>query len=189
MKKLLVFSLVLLFAIATVPIQARNLINHKKGQMIEARKVPDVKGKARISPQGNKVSDLSKDQFSQDFGDISGVVWKRVDNLDQATFVKSGHSITAYYDTNSNLIGTTSPVKFANLPAKGRKQINEKYKGYKIGPVIFFKDNELINSPMTLYGTQFEDADNYFVELTKGNDHIVMRMEPDGNIFFFKKIQ
>ena len=41
---------------------------------------------------------------------------------------------------------------------------------------------------MVMYGIQFDDSDNYFVELTKGTGKIVLRVNPGGTVFFFKKL-
>jgi len=41
---------------------------------------------------------------------------------------------------------------------------------------------------MILYGIQFEDADNYFVELSKGTKKIVLQVNTDGVVFFFKQL-
>ena len=45
-----------------------------------------------------------------------------------------------------------------------------------------------ITTDMILYGLQFEDQDNYFVELTKGKDKIVVQVTPEGDVFFFKQL-
>ena len=94
----------------------------------------------------------------------------------------------AFYDGDGSLVGTTSSITFAQIPAKGQKEINTKYKGYKIGPVVFFDDNENNETDMILYGLQFDDTDSYFVELTKGQDKIVVKVDPAGFVDFFMKL-
>ena len=96
--------------------------------------------------------------------------------------------MTAFYDSNSNLVGTTQPESFKDLPDRGQKEIKKHYKNYTVSQVIFFKDNEMVDTNMVLYDTPFEDADNYFAELTKGNDKIVVEISPEGNVSYFKKI-
>jgi hypothetical protein len=41
---------------------------------------------------------------------------------------------------------------------------------------------------MILYGIQFEDQDNYFVELSKASKKIVLQVNPEGAVFFFKDL-
>jgi hypothetical protein len=55
--------------------------------------------------------------------------------------------------------------------------------------VIFYDDNEHNDNDMMLYGIQFEDEDNYFVELSKGSKQIVLQVTPEGNIFFFTELK
>ena len=38
---------------------------------------------------------------------------------------------------------------------------------------------------MMLYGQQFADADNYFVELSKDNKKIVLQVNMSGEVFYF----
>jgi len=39
-----------------------------------------------------------------------------------------------------------------------------------------------------LYGVQFEDADNYFVELSKGIKKNVLQVNTEGVVCFFKQL-
>jgi hypothetical protein len=41
---------------------------------------------------------------------------------------------------------------------------------------------------MLLYGIQFQDEDNYFGELTKGNKKMIVRVDPRGLVEFFKEL-
>ena len=94
----------------------------------------------------------------------------------------------AYYDFYSKLVGTTMLKTFTDLPIKSQKEIKAKYKDYKIGRVVFFDDNEANESDMFFYNTQFSDADNYFVELSKDKKNIVLQVNNEGELFFFKEL-
>ena len=74
------------------------------------------------------------------------------------------------------------------MPAGGQKEIKKKYKDYSIGKVIFFDDNEFNEMDMLLYGLQFDDADNYFVELAKGTSKIMVKVNAAGDVSFFKQL-
>ena len=41
---------------------------------------------------------------------------------------------------------------------------------------------------MIMYGVQFDDADNYFVELSKGSSKIVVKVDMKGEVTFFKQL-
>lgn len=130
----------------------------------------------------------SKQAFFKDFGNVEVLKWERSDNLDEATFMKDGHQMKAYYDFDSELVGTTSNKLFSDLPVAGQQYIEKHYAGYIKGPVIFFDDNEYSDTDMILYGAQFEDADNYFIELSNDQEHLILQVNPEGNVLFFKKL-
>lgn len=94
----------------------------------------------------------------------------------------------AYYDFDSKLVGTTCMKTFADLPAGAQKEIKTRYNGYTIGPVVFFEDNAANETDMMYLGTQFEDADNYFVELSKDNKTVLYQVNSHGELFFFKEL-
>ncbi len=137
---------------------------------------------------GNIVSDFAKQSFYADFGDVPNVIWRRDKSFDVASFTLNKQNKEAFYDFDAKLVGTTTVKTFADLPANAQKTINTKYKGYKTGPVIFYDDNELSDADMILYGSAFESEDNYFVELKKGNDKLVVKVSPAGFVDFFKKL-
>jgi hypothetical protein len=138
--------------------------------------------------EGTQVSEQSKIHFATDFGNVPDVQWKRSANFDEAVFTKNGKKTTAWYDSNEKLVGTTSEVSFTDLPADGQKAVKTKYKDYTIGKVIFFDDNELNETDMILYNQQFDDADNYFVELVKVKSTIIVRVNTRGEVTFFKQL-
>ena len=138
--------------------------------------------------QGTTVSSIAKNSFIEDFGNVSNVKWRRFDTFDQATFIQNGKEMVAFYDDRGSQVGTTSQAVFTDLPASSQKDINEKYKDYKIGQVVFYKDNQDNDTDMILYGVQFEDEDNYFVEMAKGDSKIVLRVDKVGNVTLFKKL-
>ena len=185
MKKLAVITMSVLFAFVANNLQAKAIGQEQAGLM---KKESKSDRKAFIHPEINYVSKFSKNNFKEDFGYIPNVVWSRDDNFDMATFTQNGQKTQAFYDQESNLVGTTTEKSFTDLPERSQQEIKTKYKDYSIGPVILFTDNENNDTDMILYGSPFEDADNYFVELTRGNDKIVLRVDTPGFVYFFKNI-
>ena len=41
---------------------------------------------------------------------------------------------------------------------------------------------------MVLFGDPFDDVDNYFVALNKGKEEIILRVDMNGNVNYFKKL-
>ena len=139
--------------------------------------------------EGNDVSYQSKAAFNVDFRNVSNATWKRGTYYDEVTFTnRQGKKMKAYYDYDAELVGTTMHKNFSELPANAQKYINGKYSGYTKEDIVFFKDNQENETDMVLYGDEFDDVDNYFVELKKGNEEIILHADPAGNVSFFKKM-
>ncbi len=189
MKKLVMLSMSALMIMFVTALNAQEA--HKTAMNTEKNSVKHEKKMEKKEirhEERNAVSDLSKDAFVSDFGKIQNVGWEKDNLYDIAIFTKDGAQYKAYYDETSKLVGTTTGKTFADLPKSAQNEINKKYKDYKIDKVIFFNDNEHNESDMLLYGTQFADADNYFVELTGNNKNIVLQVNPKGEMFFFKEL-
>ena len=131
------------------------------------------------------ISYKAQEQFRIDFGNIPEVIWRSEANFDVATFKKDGTVESAYYDYYAGLVGTTIQKSFEDMPLKAREYINKHYGDYTKGDVILFDDDEYSETDMTLFGRQFEDQDNYFIELTKNDKRIVLESDPDGNVTYF----
>ncbi len=138
---------------------------------------------------GSDGSKINKLNFNTDFGKNNDVTWTRTAYFEEATFSKDGHEMTAYYDFEGQLVGTTTYKTFADLPAYGQKYITKKYSDYAIGSVLFYNYNGAKDIDKVLYGSQFGNADNYFVELTKGDNKIMLQVDPVGVVTFFKQLK
>jgi hypothetical protein len=153
-----------------------------------ADKDPKKESKSgRMSPrrlEGNSVSVAAKENFEATYKWIP-VKWARGNFFDEATFTKDGKMQTAYYDSEGKLVGITTESSFSELPAKGQREIKSRYKDYSIGKIIFYDDNVFSESDMLLYGLQFDDTNNYFVEMSKGTRKIVLRVTTSGYVEFF----
>jgi hypothetical protein len=87
------------------------------------------------------------------------------------------------------LIGTTTKVSFADLPRTAQDEINKRFGEYEVKEVIMFDDNEFNETDMVFYGSSFEDADNYFVQLEKTDKNIVIKVTPEGVVSYFTQIK
>ena len=194
MKKLIVLSaatLVLATAInaQTSKTSVKNDIAslNKQESVIKKEKKEEKKELKKL--KGNEVSYQAKEQFYRDFANMTATKWERTTNYDKAIFTKDGKVMTAYYDSDAKLVGSVSDKTFADLPVKAQKLIDSKYQGYSKESVILFDDNERNETDMILYNQQFEDADNYFVELKKANKEIILKVNMSGDVSFFKQLQ
>ncbi|OMP80632.1 hypothetical protein [[Flexibacter] sp. ATCC 35208] len=135
------------------------------------------------------VSNLSKTQFSQDFSHVQHAVWSHPGNFDEVIFQRQGHTMTAYYDAGSELVGTTSSKKFTDLPLKAQSKIRKEYQDYNVVSVIRYDDNENNGTDMQLFGVTADAPDSYFVELSKGAKKEVLQVSDEGNVSFFQALK
>lgn len=181
MKTFITSAIIAAIAITGINAEAQTLAKDLKKEHKAERK------ETRREAERN-VSSRSKDSFYADFGQIADVRWVRGPQFDEATFTKDGHKQTAYYDNQFTLVGTTENKKFADLPERAQKEIQKQYKGYATGAVVEYKDNENNDTNMLLYGTQFDDADHYFVTVSKGKEENVLMIKTDGEVSFFRSL-
>lgn len=153
------------------------------------KKEKKAERKALRKLEGKQASYQAKQQFAADFDNVTNVEWKRTNYFDEATFTKDDHTMTAFYDYENQLVGTTEVKAFTDLPASAQNSINKKYKDYSVQNVILFDDNEDNETDMLLYGHQFDDADNYFIELQKDNKAIILQVDMAGDVSFFTNMQ
>lgn len=184
MKKLAVLLMTFLVTVALL-----------QGQTQKAEKVKETKKEQKSERmalkklEGTVVSNKAKIAFETDFKVATNVQSKRVGTFDEFSFTNSdGQKMKAFYDQDAVLVGTTQDKTMADLPAKGLQKIKEMYKDYTIGPVVFFDDNESNETDMILWGIQFDDADNYFAELSNGTKKTIVKVSPEGFVSFFKNL-
>ena len=170
---------------ATSQAQDTKKLSHNS-EMNKVKKESKAEKKEMQNMDKHFVSDLSKDAFYADFGDVPAVSWENELGFDVAMFTKDGTDYKAFYDFNSKLVGTTTLKTFADLPERAQQDIKKHYNDYTVDKVVFFEDYEANDTDMLLYGAQFSDADNYFVEMSNKTRNIVLQVNSDG-VFFFSE--
>ena len=189
MKNVLIIGSMLVFTATTAFAQDEMVYNepagfilHKtsKAQREENRLIK--REKAAITP-----AYMTAQHFMIDFPNATNVTWQR-SNFEEASFTWKGKETKAFYDLDDVLIGTTTPANYSDISANAQKEIEKYYKGYTPTSVILFDDNEFNDTNMILYGNSFEDEDNYFVEMTNDNKTVVLQVNMEGLVSFFKDI-
>ena len=191
MKNSVLFSSVfMLFGFAAISqtevVSSKNKLNAYENVYASNEKyVSDIKPYKNVNTNNslklgkNEATYATHKQFLSDFGDLKVTRAKKSNRFETITFLnKEGAAVNAYYDSNAQLIGTTTAKVFENLPANAQATISKNYADYKIAEIIFF-DNNL----------QYADADNYFVQLERGNKIIVVKVDQSGSVTFFKNIR
>jgi len=189
MKKIFLATGVMMAA-ATTFAQA-DIAHHSQSESKMEHKIAkkDMREERRLESR-NEVSELTKSQFAIDFPDAKNIEYSKSDNFDEVAFTSStNENLKAYYDYNNVLVGTTQIKSLADLPEKAQKKIHKEYPGYNVTSVIKFNDNMDNDMDMILYGTTFNDADNYFAELVKNDRKIVVKVDMGGDVSYFTQIR
>ena len=194
MKKLCIFSAALCFLGATVNAQDVDLSIRSYSLVTSQNNVsgPTFKENSKsdlTEMELEKFSNQTRANFYSDFGYIPISNWESTDQFDKISFMKNDVLYTAYYDLNSELVGTISAASVADLPAHALQDINKKYSGYTVGNVVFYDDNESNQTDMMYYGQQFDDEDKYFVELQNDKNKIVVQVNTIGEVSFFRTLK
>ena len=182
MKKLTIILFYFLLALINNNVIAQNYAKvETKKELRSEKKKPD---KVVV----NKVSEASIKSFEKDFGDLSSVTWIKTDELNEAVFAKDGHTLNAYYDSEGQLVGTTTLKTFADLPAKGQDNLKVLFWNYAVEQVIWFQKNPDNKTTMKLWDTEITESNNYLVEMVYGFRRIVLYVDQGGNLSLFKKL-
>lgn len=187
MKKLAILVITTLFALPLV--EAQNQSPSENSPKAQRKDMGSAKAPI-ISTEKESINFESENNFNIDFPKASDVSWEKTGLFDQANFVSSdGQKMSAYYDTEGNLVGTTMIKSITDLPEKSRNILKDKYADYSVGQVIFFHDNDQNdNDNMILWATAFYSQDLYFAELDKGSNKIVVEITPAGDVSYFTEI-
>jgi hypothetical protein len=197
MKKILLTGSVILLCAFTTNLLAQEseyaLNSEKKELKEDKRKVSTEEKEIRKEEKATRnkeVNYMTRQQFRTDFPDAKNAVFKVGKQFDEISFLNNNNVYIAFYDINSNLVGTTTAKQISDLPMRAQKIINRKYKdkGYSVARVILFDDNEANDSDMYLYDQRFDDEDVYFVELKKAAKNLVVQVRTNGDVSFFKNI-
>ena len=193
MKKILILPALMIVMAGTVSAQsAVAVVKHDKKFLSQEEK--DIRKEKQTDRQelrnlrSEEVSNATRQQFYQDYGIRTQAMWKKDGNFDVATFALNGATISAYYNPNSELVGTTTNKTWADLPARTKQQIAKKYPGYSEVAVTLFNDNEANKSDMILYGERITDPNNYFIEMVKNGKKIVLKSDKAGDVSLFRNL-
>jgi hypothetical protein len=120
-------------------------------------------------------------EFNTNFADAKNVTWSVNHDFQKASFILNGVKTTAFYNLQGEFVAVTMNVDAKAIPAKASAEIASNYKGYTIEGVIVVQNNTELNP----------DADEtaYFVELKSDSKEILVKINPDLHIEFYKQVQ
>lgn len=136
-----------------------------------------------------EVSTFTKTQFYEDFPGATNIRFEKTNYFEEVSFTSGKDRLRAYYDIRSNLVGTTERKSFADLPENAQHTLEKKYGDYKVERIFRYDDNESNDTDMTMFDMAFDDTDNYFVELRKDSEFMIVKVDMAGNVSFFKSMK
>ncbi|QHS59823.1 hypothetical protein [Chitinophaga agri] len=182
MKRTLITAGVLLLSAMTT------FANNTPGNNEDRKSRKEARKEARKADR-NTVSDFTKGQFYEDFPAATNIRYEKTNYFDEVAFTLNGQRERAYYDIHNQLVGTTERKAFTDIPENAQREIEKKYKDYKIDSVLEYDDNEVNDTDMTMFDTAFDGADNYFVVLRKSSELLIVKVDMAGNVSFFKSMK
>lgn len=114
--------------------------------------------------EGDKVTAPVKAGFKKDFMQAANVVWERVSDFYFAEFLVNGKSMSAAYNEDGELVGTSQTISSEVLPGDISKAIADKYAGYKVSG--------------TATEVNYDGGTSYY--LTVENDSQVLKLKCNG---------
>jgi len=173
MKKLVFVPAVAILVLASVQLMAKSA-NTNDG-------VKNVKLESSLpgASTGNNISSSVKKRFQQDFGSFAVVQWEKSGSYAKATFYRNGSAVSAWYNKDAKLVGTSSARSFSDMPGNARQKINSFYSDYYVVSVQGF-DSARGNRP--------NGAQTWLVELSDGTAKIIVKVNASGETTLVKKI-
>ena len=197
MKKFFLTTGILMVAAITATYAQENINGNDANEVKPASTNTQIEiQKEGAETNQNAVSVFTVYQFATDFPDVTNIHFDKMKDYSAVTYTQNGINNTAYYDDNSELIGTIRNRSIQDLPAAAQTDIANRYAGYTVVRVVRFNangDNETYienNSELPFYGDSSENNSNYFVEL-KNNDNkaIVLMVGLSGEVSFFSTMK
>lgn len=111
--------------------------------------------------ENENVKTSIREGFKKDFTKAANVVWEQVSDFYFAEFLVNGKSMSAAYNENGELVGTSQLIASSELPIEIGKAITERFGGYKLSSTA----NEV----------NYDGGTSYY--LTAENDNQVVKLK------------
>ncbi|WP_157433426.1 hypothetical protein [Adhaeribacter aquaticus] len=120
-----------------------------------------------------KASSVVLSQFSSTFKGAEDVSWEVSSKFQKATFIFNGEKLSAYYNFDGELLGTTKVVEeYTEISPVALKSLVKSYPGYSIAGIVKYSTDETA----------------YYFNLKNEKENFVVKVSPDGYASFFKNL-
>jgi len=118
------------------------------------------------------VSKTVTNHFKADFTNATNVSWTSGDSYTKASFTMDGKKMEAFYNTQGEVIGTSSNVGLDELPVNAKRTLAKKFTGYTVTEAIHFDGVE-------------ENA--YYISLENDKEAVILKVGDNNQVVNFKR--
>jgi len=119
-------------------------------------------------PEPEKVTQVVKAAFHNDFSKASDVKWQKSDDFYFASFTLNNVSVDAAYTETGELVGTSRRISKELIPLSISLALAAKYDGYEVGHSVI----ELT----------YENATRYYVTVSNKSETISLKCYSNGDM-------
>lgn len=118
------------------------------------------------------VNQKAQSSFNKDFAAAKEVKWENTKEFTKVTFTLNAQVMTAYYNTNGEMIAMTRNIVSGQLPISLLTSLKKDYNEFWISD---------------LFEMAAENSTTYYVTLENAETRLVLRSDSNGNWEQFKK--
>lgn len=119
-------------------------------------------------PEPDKVSQVVKEAFQNDFSKASAVKWEKSDDFYFASFTLNNVSVDAAYTETGELVGTSRRISKELMPLSISLALADKYEGYEVGQSVI----ELT----------YENVTRYYVTVSNKSETLSLKCYSNGDL-------
>jgi hypothetical protein len=120
------------------------------------------------------VSPKAIESFNSSFKNATEVYWTISDNYFKASFLLNGQYVSAFYDTEGEMIALTRNISSLQLPIALQAELKKKYDNYWITDVL---------------ETATDDGTAYYVTLEDAENKVILKSTSNSEWFNYKKLR
>ena len=111
-----------------------------------------------------KVNEKVLNAFNSEFTNVHEVEWTASADYFKASFALNGHMVSAFFNTDGELMGMTRNIPSSQLPVILQTSLKRNYGSFWVSNLF-----EVSNSNGTSYYITLEDGDNKIILKSSGN--------------------
>lgn len=121
-----------------------------------------------------KINARVLDAFNKDFRAAKEITWTIAENYYEANFVYNDQFISAYYNTDGELIGLARNITLVDLPLTLQNELKKNYNEYWV---------------CDLFEVAKENGTSYYITLEKADAKVVLKATDGLNWSSFRKVK